>query len=279
MDLNEHDKDNAERKENVADHDKNLTDGQASVGVCNQTSTDLYENVDSTSVNSNQIEPAVFCGETQHDVATINGTERDKNSKVGDDKIPEKELGVLNEVPISDDKSDTTCSHESEEDSDQCEDDSFVFERNVTVKITHNNESVEDNGEQTVAIDVDTINEEITDSESHDIITQNRHLNLVDYEITNSDISGEQNISQSKVSTTDPSNLSLKPHLNCEEITEALLDTENIKEEPTDDYEQQTVTETNSETVADTDKTSKILSMYQASRTEDTVDTLNDDRK
>ena len=279
MDINEHDEENAERKENVADHDKTLTDGQASVGVCNQTSTDLYDNLDSTSVNINQIEPAVFCGETEHNVATINGTEIDQNSKVAADKIPEKELGVLNEVPISDVKSDTTCSDESEEDSDQCEDDSFVFERNVTVKITHQSESVEDTGQQTVAVEVDAINEEITDSESQDIITQNKHLNLVDYEITNSDISGEQNISQSKVCAREPINLSVKNHLNGEEITEALLDTENIKEEPTDDYEQETVTETNSENVADKKTTSTLLSMYQESRREDTVDTLNDDRK
>ena len=279
MDLNEHDKENAERQENVAEHDKTLTDGQASVAVCNQTSTDLYENVDSTSVNITQIEPAVFCGETQHNVASINGTEIDENSKVADDKIPEKELGVLKEVPISDDKSDTTCSHESEDGSDQCEDNSFVFERNVTVKISHNSEMVDDNVERTVAVEVDVIREEITDSESNDISTQNRHLKLVDYEVTNSDRSGEQNISQSKVSATELMNLSLKPDLNCEDMKEALLETENIKQEPNDDYEQQTVTEMNSETVADTEKTSKILGMYKAARTEDTVDTLNDDRK
>ena len=256
-----------------------LTDGQASVGVCNQTSSDLYENVDSTSVNITRITPAVFCGETQDNVANMNGRDIDEHSKVAADNISEKELGVVTEIPISDDKSDTTCSNESEEDSEQCEDDSFVFERNVTVKLRHDTETVDDNVARAMTVNVDVTREEITDSESYDISNHNRHLKLVDYEVTNSDRSGEPNISQPKVSETEAINLSLNPDLNCEDLKASLLDTEHIKEEPHDDYEQQTVTETNSETVAETEKTSKILSMYESPRTEDTVDTLNDDRK
>ena len=273
MDLNEHDKENTEGQENVAEHDKTIMDGQANVAVSNQTSTELYENVDSTSVNITPIRPVVFCGETLHNVASINGMEIDENSKVADDKIPEKELGVLKEVPISDDQSDTTCSDESEDGSDQCQDNRFVFERNVTVKISHNTETVDDNVERTVAVDVNVTTEEITDSDRNDIITHNTHLKLVDYEVTSSDRSGEQNTSQPKVSATEPMNLSVKPELNFEDMKESLVDTENIKQEPNEDYEEQTVTETRSDTVPDTDKASKILSMYKSAHTEDTVDT------
>ena len=198
---------------------------------------------------------------------------------MADDNIPEEELGVLKEVPISYDQSDTTCSHESEDGSDQCEDNSFVFERNVTVKISHNTETVDDNVERTVAVDVDVTAEEITDSERKDNITHNGHIKLVDYKVTSSDRSGEQNISQPKVCATELMNLSVNPESNFENMKESLVDSENIKQEPNEDYEQQTVTETRSETVPDTDKASKILNMYKAARTEDTVDTLNDDRK
>ena len=278
--MNEKDQENAEEQEHVSDHDKTLTDGQASAVLCNQTSGDLYENVDSTSVNITPITPAVFCGESQDNVASTNGTDIDEHSKVAAENISEKELGVVTETPITnDDKSDTTCSTESEEGSDQCEENSFVFERNVTVKIRQDTERVYDNVERAMDVDVDVTREEITDSESYDLSTQNRHLKLVDYEVSNSDRSGEPNKSQPKVSETESIDQSLKPDLNCEDLKESILDTENIKEEPNDDYEQQTVTETNSETVAVAKKTSKILSMYESPRTEDTVDTLNDDRK
>ena len=83
MDINENDEENAEGQENVAKHDKTLMDGQANVAMNNLTSTDLYENVDSTSVNIAPITPAVFCGETQHNVASINGTEIDEKFKHG----------------------------------------------------------------------------------------------------------------------------------------------------------------------------------------------------
>ena len=279
MDLNEHDNENTEGQENVAEHDKTIMDGQANVVVSNQTSTELYENVHSTSVNITPNRPAIFSGDTVHNVASINGTEIDENSKVADDTIPEKELGVVKEVPISDVQSDTTCSDESEDGYDQCQENSFVFERNVTVKIRHNTETVDENVERTVAVDVDVTTEEITDSDRNDISTHNTHLKLVDYEVTSSDRSGEQNTSQPKVSATEPMNLSVKPDLNFEDIKESLVNSETIKQEPNEDYEEQTVTETRSDTVPDTDKASKILSMYKSARTEDTVDTLNDDRK
>ena len=194
----------------------------------------------------------------------------------------QKELGVVKVVDMSDEHSDTTCSDLSQDREDEGADTSYVFQQNVNVTISRNNdENVEKGG----GIEVDVITEEISEPEKNPVISQNTSKPLVDYEINSSDISHDHNMTVEMVSATKVLDLSLKNEVpsviqsEMQTTDQLLVGQKVIKQEANDVNEQEIVPKGISLGEKQSETNAKLLESYRTAKIEDTVHTLDDERK